>query len=1457
MQTLKSKIWDKRIEIIFILLILIIGLISITWFRGNYLIKGGDSFVTLSPSFALKESSQVWAPWATGVPFPLNVLGFFFNLQMIFLESLGISLVTQQKILYYVFFTIGGLGMYALFSTLVTGENKQIGSLGAALFYMMNPYALSVIWGRQTGAFLTYGLMPVFLALFIKGLFSKKGYFEYLFSILTIWLLVPISMSNPGFWLPIWMVLFSFLFFFVAINRDNKTVILYALRFFGLLVLFWLFLNLWWILPLSFMVRDVYGTVVLSGEPASIFQWTSLTAVLVNSLRLLGDWTIYAKYGPDPYFSWASIYFTPFFILISFIPPLLALGSPFFKSMRKYVLFFAALAIVGLFLIKGPQAPLGWLNTLWFKILPFSEAFRSTYEKLGIVVALSYAFLIGVTISGIFGYLRSRLKNVRIKFFKPMPVLFLILIFTILYCVLAFPFWTGEIIWAGGSVRPSLRIQVPEYYYEAAEWFEKQGKNFRILYLPSLPEGGVAYNWEYGYFGSDPLDQYFFNAGMIGVSLTGNSAVDEIQRQIKNSLSKNNNTPQIGKLLALVNIKHILLHNDFNLEYTHATPLKHLQSILSILNSQKEIHFEKSFRKLDFYKISDEYFLPHIYPASGNATIVTGNTNSLIPLTYTPYLDGYPALVFTEQQNRNSLISLVGSPSTGSGHSQQSAVNNQVLFSNSNFGDFVIDLAKAEAQPDSRQHFDKLRTQSTVGSQMPILVKLDNEGKGNFRVKDNGLYDVYIRSLNLKAPHGIDLKIQVDEEDLENGSWEEGNKWIKIDEVNLDKGKHRITVSSQKSTFSSYIKKELEKLFQSIEIVIVSKEKQKEYEDLLKSKDIGYLFYVDKEKVENMLKNKEKLEDIKLKGNNPFRIGKQQFYIPEDGNYSIKAMTKPKRVFLEKDFVSSSNSISIKSSLDAISNWDIKALKTTYKQNLLDDGMHVDVYFGRRKEVKEGVILSKKFSGINIKERPYLAFSCEMEDTGVQEMEMDIMIKILDSTKTKKMTLKADNKQFIINLYEKALRKWLKGKGEKKEGNLFVDEVVLRFKKKDGVDLFDERKRQIYPFIFKNIAFLKAPPILALFEDKLSQYLPENYYYFNRGGELKSVDFPEQIPLDIKDVYKLHIQRFIDLKEIPLLSLSFPRPVWGAGGWRLEAEGRDGFPSEWKVILGIDFDGDEKEDSRIVAFVPASGLVDGKLLLTVRAYEEVKKQLAVSSQQSAVSKKHYNLLSIGISHPEDKEIVYQTVMSKKLIRYREHIQKPLEVRGERQEVRGGRLEVRGERIEAKGERQEAIGAGVLEVDGKIYKLPSQAKGDRQKVKDEENNWVEFNNIRLEEGEHSLNVFENDKFKVEMVEIKPISSISSIGFISSKERQEPPKIEFKKINPTRYIVDVKGANGPFTLVFSESFHKEWKGYVRQSKVSSQQSRLSAIDWRLRANRGRPCGAHGKMGEKESRLKTILW
>ncbi len=95
-------------------------------------------------------------------------------------------------------------------------------------------------------------------------------------------------------------------------------------------------------------------------------------------------------------------------------------------------------------------------------------------------------------------------------------------------------------------------------------------------------------------------------------------------------------------------------------------------------------------------------------------------------------------------------------------------------------------------------------------------------------------------------------------------------------------------------------------------------------------------------------------------------------------------------------------------------------------------------------------------------------------------------------------------------------------------------------------------------------------------------------------------------------------------------------------------------------------------------------------------------------------------------------------------------------------------------------------------------------------------------INLRKGEHySLKILENDTFKVEYALLEPITNRLSAS------TQREPEITFKKINPTKYYVRVQGAKRPFWLVFSESFHKQWKIYKVQGSKFKVQSLFDNI------------------------------
>ena len=87
-------------------------------------------------------------------------------------------------------------------------------------------------------------------------------------------------------------------------------------------------------------------------------------------------------------------------------------------------------------------------------------------------------------------------------------------------------------------------------------------------------------------------------------------------------------------------------------------------------------------------------------------------------------------------------------------------------------------------------------------------------------------------------------------------------------------------------------------------------------------------------------------------------------------------------------------------------------------------------------------------------------------------------------------------------------------------------------------------------------------------------------------------------------------------------------------------------------------------------------------------------------------------------------------------------------------------------------------------------------------------WVKLGNVFLEKGKHPLRIVSSG-LKVNVMN----SGDLVLKTDNSHKNLNPPKIHFKKINPTKYVVNVSEAKDPYHLVFLESFHKGWKAYVK--------------------------------------------
>ena len=111
--------------------------------------------------------------------------------------------------------------------------------------------------------------------------------------------------------------------------------------------------------------------------------------------------------------------------------------------------------------------------------------------------------------------------------------------------------------------------------------------------------------------------------------------------------------------------------------------------------------------------------------------------------------------------------------------------------------------------------------------------------------------------------------------------------------------------------------------------------------------------------------------------------------------------------------------------------------------------------------------------------------------------------------------------------------------------------------------------------------------------------------------------------------------------------------------------------------------------------------------------------------------------------------------------------------------------------------------------------------------------------------------ETDTYYLEDIRVEKVLS-PSLLFKKEKEYQEQslPKITFKKINPTKYLVKVEGATEPYFLVFSEAFHEGWQAYLTDAQGNDGQPIASYFNGEIKEEE------HGKKFFDTSVFSNVL-
>lgn len=532
-----------------ILFLVLIGLLTLTWFRGNFIIDTLDFSFPYDRWMYFKRLFFIWNN--------SNSLGFLdsrifanlipYGLLVGLFEAIQIPLALGEFLFVFLCFSGAGISMY--FFCIQLKLNKNVAFL-AALFYLFNPFAFSFIWPLRSLFILSYAFIPLALA-HLLFLIQKKELLkkDIVIHATLIFIALTSSFSNPAIFAIYLIPAVIFCGFYgIARQSTRSFVILFASV--GLITL----LSTFWLLPFlsSITVEYENASPKISGESdLKALELSSKTAL--DSYSMTGFWALTSSYRDDPYFPWhdrfdslAGILLRYFVFLGVVLYALLA--KP---SFIKYSLL--TLTLGGIFFLTGTKDLLPEIKIFLFDTIPgIIRAFRSLETKVSPILLLG---MLPAAAAGLLLFSE--------KFGK--KALFIILSgFTAYILYLGWPAIDGSIIYPGGNVTPSSRVKIPKYYEEARQWFDTKDKNFKLISVPISTVYLTAYDWENGFVGTNP-DRYLFGK----TTLTNNTGENFIiPNTIANTLSEGKfGFEKIFRVAGLASIKYLVLHHDAKWDY--------------------------------------------------------------------------------------------------------------------------------------------------------------------------------------------------------------------------------------------------------------------------------------------------------------------------------------------------------------------------------------------------------------------------------------------------------------------------------------------------------------------------------------------------------------------------------------------------------------------------------------------------------------------------------------------------------------------------------------------------------------------------------------------------------------------------------------------------------------------------------------------------------------------------
>jgi hypothetical protein len=524
------------------------------WLADGQPLKSVDSYFSLHPEGRVYSSAYAWESRVSAGEPQADLATEWVNWSQGQLGRLGLPVAAIQVIFLVALAGFAIFGMYRLVLELVPLDSTPYARLIAAstgVLWVANPFALSFVWYHQLGTEFTWAVLPWLLYLLSEGIRGARPWTWY--APLTVLLTMA---GGPGL-PPVYVVPISILFMALALTWVWQCPDRFAA--FGRATVFaasFVAGLLWWLIPTLPVTSFVVDQSRIEAPSIDQLRYVSRFSDIPNVITLTAQPVLYEGSGTFvPFVPWAWAVTSGIGRILRLALPLTAaLGAVTayrIKPLRPTAVALSAIALIGIFLSKGLNAPFAWVNLQLLERVPFGDAFRHPVDKFSLLLVPSICLLFAF---GVASLLRNR------RFLGGSACLALVCGW------LTFPWWTGLVVPRGGGPVPSEHVSIPPAYDVIGTSLNEAPVGGKTMVLPYSVNGASAFRWRSGVQPNlDPLLQDWAPNRSLIARVTGFAFADVVGDTLAFGVRRQD--PRTFSLARLWGVDSWLVHADWAIDY--------------------------------------------------------------------------------------------------------------------------------------------------------------------------------------------------------------------------------------------------------------------------------------------------------------------------------------------------------------------------------------------------------------------------------------------------------------------------------------------------------------------------------------------------------------------------------------------------------------------------------------------------------------------------------------------------------------------------------------------------------------------------------------------------------------------------------------------------------------------------------------------------------------------------